>query len=152
VGRASHVEAVTRGWDPHGLAGRVSSQSVRAARPTLADAGGPFDYVFLTVKGYDNAGTRSSSCNWCYVGHDPWQFFKMAWETTKPLPRHCPSRPAGRQPDCAVSLDERAPSSCIRGAAGWRSPPVSPEVNVAPLVRKMRDAGFKSAATPTFAR
>ena len=26
---------------------------MRAARPSVAEAGGPFDYVFLTVKGYD---------------------------------------------------------------------------------------------------
>src|SRR5207244_2867951 len=53
VGRQEHVEAVTRGGVRMVVAGKVSSQSVRAARPTLADAGGPFDYVFLTVKGYD---------------------------------------------------------------------------------------------------
>src|SRR5207249_11501376 len=53
VGRPSHVEAVARDGVRMVVAGKVSSQSVRAARPTLADAGGPFDYVFLTVKGYD---------------------------------------------------------------------------------------------------
>jgi 2-dehydropantoate 2-reductase len=51
VGRASHVEAVTRDGVRMVSAGKVSSQSVRSARPTIAEAVGPFDYVFLTVKG-----------------------------------------------------------------------------------------------------
>src|SRR3989440_186857 len=53
VGRQPHVEAVTRDGVRMVRAGKVSNQSVRAARPTIAGAGGPFDYVFLTVKGYD---------------------------------------------------------------------------------------------------
>src|SRR6202022_394711 len=53
VGRQPHVEAVTRDGVRMVSAGKVSNQSVRAARPTIAEAGGPFDYVFLTVKGYD---------------------------------------------------------------------------------------------------
>ena len=53
VGRQPHVEAVTRDGVRMVTAGKVSNQSVRAARPTIAEAGGPFDYVFLTVKGYD---------------------------------------------------------------------------------------------------
>src|SRR5438309_10997835 len=53
VGRPSHVEAVTRDGVRMVSAGKVSSQSVRPARPSLADAGGPFDYVLLTVQSYD---------------------------------------------------------------------------------------------------
>src|SRR6202049_2598503 len=53
VGRQPHVEAVSRDGVRMVLAGKVSNQSVRAARPSIAEAGGPFDYVFLTVKGYD---------------------------------------------------------------------------------------------------
>src|SRR5690242_725515 len=53
VGRQPHVEAVARGGVRLVQAGKISSQSVLAARPSVAEAGGPFDYVFLTVKGYD---------------------------------------------------------------------------------------------------
>jgi len=53
VGRPSHVEAVTREGLRTKVAGKVSSQSVRAARQTVDEAGGPFDFIFLTVKGYD---------------------------------------------------------------------------------------------------
>src|SRR6267143_1083581 len=104
VGRQEHVEAVTRGGVRMVVAGRVSSQSVRAARPTLADAGGPFDYVFLTVKGYDTLDA-----------------IEQLQLVLRPGTIHLHSRRGG------VALA-----------------PVSPEVNVAPLVRKMRDAGFKS--------
>src|SRR5439155_502481 len=53
IGRPSHVEAVARDGVRMVVAGKVSNQSVLAARPSIAEAGGPFDYVFLTVKGYD---------------------------------------------------------------------------------------------------
>src|SRR2546429_2705864 len=53
VGRPPHVEAVAKAGVRMVTAGKVSNQSVLAARPTIAEAGGPFDYVFLTVKGYD---------------------------------------------------------------------------------------------------
>ena len=53
VGRAAHVEAVARDGVRMVMAGKVSNQSVRAARPTIEEVGGAFDYIFLTVKGYD---------------------------------------------------------------------------------------------------
>src|SRR5256886_17232468 len=53
IGRPPHVDAVARDGVRMVVAGKVSNQSVLAARPSIAEAGGPFDYVFLTVKGYD---------------------------------------------------------------------------------------------------
>src|SRR3977135_3301384 len=53
VGRQPHVEAVTRDGVRMVTAGKGSKQSVRGAPPGSAEAGGPFDYVFLTVKSYD---------------------------------------------------------------------------------------------------
>ena len=64
VGRAAHVEAVARDGVRMVLAGKVSNQSVRAAQPTIEDIGGAFDYIFLTVKGYDTSATRLA----CYSG------------------------------------------------------------------------------------
>jgi len=43
-----------------------------------------------------------------------------------------------------VSLDEPGTIQLHSRRGGLALAPVSPEVNVAPLVRKMRDAGFKS--------
>lgn len=144
VGRPPHVEAVTRDGVRMVVAGRVSSQSVRAARPTLADAGGPFDYVFLTVKGYDTLdaieqlqlvlrpGTILGSFQ-NGVGNE---------ETiTAALPEQALLAGSLTVP---VSLDEPGTIQLHSRRGGVALAPVSPEVNVAPLVRKMRDAGFKS--------
>src|SRR5436305_2549662 len=53
IGRPSHVEAVARDGVRMVVAGKVSNLSVLAARPSIAEAGGPFDCAFLTVKRYD---------------------------------------------------------------------------------------------------
>ena len=91
VGRQEHVEAVTRGGVRMVVAGKVSSQSVRAARPTLADAGGPFDYVFLTVKGYDTLDAIEQLQLVCARGRSS-AVFKTASEMKKRLPRRCQNR------------------------------------------------------------
>ena len=144
VGRPPHVEAVTRDGVRMVLAGKVSSQSVRAARPSIAEAGGPFDYVFLTVKSYDTLdaveqlqpvmrpGTILGSFQ-NGVGNE--EAISMA------LPEQALVAGSLTVP---VSLDEPGTIQLHSRRGGVALAPVSPEVNVAPLVRRLRDAGFKA--------
>src|SRR5437868_14735403 len=126
------------------VAGKVSSQSVRAARPTLADAGGPFDYVFLTVKGYDTLeaieqlqlvlrpGTILGSFQ-NGVGNE---------ETiTSALPEQALAAGSLTVP---VSLDEPGTIQLHSRRGGVALAPVSPEVNAAPLVPQPSEAGLKA--------
>src|SRR5207248_2232136 len=53
VGRAPHMETVAREGVRIRVAGKATSQPVQAARQSVAELSGAFDYVLLTVKGYD---------------------------------------------------------------------------------------------------
>jgi 2-dehydropantoate 2-reductase len=144
VGRPSHVEAVTRDGVRMVVAGRVSSQSVRAARPTIAEAGGPFDYVFLTVKGYDTLDAIDQLQLVLRPGTILGSFQNGVGNEeaiTAALPEQALLAGSLTVP---VSLDEPGTIQLHSRRGGLALAPVSPEVNVAPLVRKMRDAGFKS--------
>ncbi len=144
VGRPPHVDAVTRDGVRMVSAGKVSSQSVRAARPTVAEASGPFDYVFLTVKSYDTLdavdqlqmvlrpGTILGSFQ-NGVGNE--EAISLA------LPEQALVAGSLTVP---VSLDEPGTIQLHSRSGGVALAPVSPEVNVAPVVRRLRDAGFKA--------
>jgi 2-dehydropantoate 2-reductase len=144
VGRPPHVDAVTRDGVRMVSAGKVSSQSVRAARPSIAEAGGPFDYAFLTVKSYDTLdaieqlqlvlrpGTILGSFQ-NGVGNE--EAIALA------LPEQALVAGSLTVP---VSLDEPGTIQLHSRSGGAALAPVSPEVNVAPLVRRLRDAGFKA--------
>jgi len=144
IGRPPHVEAVTRDGVRMVVAGKVSNQSVLAARPSIAEAGGPFDYVFLTVKGYDTLdaidqlqpalrpGTILGSFQ-NGVGNE--EAISLA------LPEQALVAGSLTVP---VSLDEPGTIQLHSRRGGVALAPVSPEVNVAPLVRKLGDAGLKA--------
>ena len=144
VGRPPHVDAVTRDGVRMVSAGKVSSQSVRAARPSVAEAGGPFDYVFLTVKSYDTLdavdqlqmvlrpGTILGSFQ-NGVGNE--EAISLA------LPEQALVAGSLTVP---VSLDEPGTIQLHSRSGGVALAPVSPEVNVAPVVRRLHDAGFKA--------
>jgi 2-dehydropantoate 2-reductase len=144
VGRPPHVDAVTRDGVRMVSSGKVSSQSVRAARPSIAEAGGPFDYVFLTVKSYDTLdaidqlqlvlrpGTILGSFQ-NGVGNE--EAISLA------LPEQALVAGSLTVP---VSLDEPGTIQLHSRSGGVALAPVSPEVNVAPLVRRLRDAGFRA--------
>jgi len=144
IGRPSHVEAVARDGVRMVVAGKVSNQSVLAARPSIAEAGGPFDYVFLTVKGYDTLdaidqlqlvlrpGTILGSFQ-NGVGNE--EAIALA------LPEQALVAGSLTVP---VSLDEPGTIQLHSRRGGVALAPVSPEVNVAPLVRKLGDTGLKA--------
>src|SRR5436309_15759534 len=126
------------------VAGKVSNQSVLAARPSIADAGGPFDYVFLTVKGYDTLeaieqlqlvlrpGTILGS-------------FQNGVGNEEAIASALPDQAlAAGSLTVPVSLDEPGTIQLHSRRGGVALAPVSPEVNVAPLVRKLRDACFRA--------
>ena len=144
VGRTPHVEAVTRGGVRMVEAGKISSQLVRAARPTLADAGGPFDYVFLTVKSYDTLDAIDQLQLVLRPGTILGSFQNGIGNEeaiTAALPEQALLAGSLTVP---VSMDEPGTIQLHSRRGGLALAPVSPEVNVAPLVRKLRDAGFKA--------
>src|SRR3981189_2055250 len=144
VGRQPHVEAVTRDGVRMVTAGKVSNQSVLAARPSIAEAGGPFDYVFLTVKSYDTLDAIEQLQPVLRPGTILGSF-QNGVGNEEAIAAALPEQAlmAGSLP-VPVSLDEPGTIQLHSRRGGLALAPVSPEVNVAPLVRKMRDAGFKS--------
>src|ERR1700680_3590632 len=144
VGRQPHVEAVNRDGVRMVLAGKVSNQSVRAARPSIAEAGGPFDYVFLTVKGYDTLDAIEQSQPVLRPGTILGSFQngvgnEEAIAAALPEQAWLPASLPG-----PVSLDEPGTIQLHSRRGGVALAPVSPEVNVAPLVRKLDAAGFNA--------
>lgn len=143
VGRPPHVEAVTRGGVRVVSAGKVSSQSVLAARPSVAEAGGPFDYIFLTVKGYDTLDALEQLQPVLHPGTILGSFQNgVGNEEAIALAVPDQALLAGSL-TVPVSLDEPGTIQLHSRSGGVALAPVSPEVNVAPLVRKLHDAGFK---------
>jgi 2-dehydropantoate 2-reductase len=144
VGRASHVEAVTRDGVRMVSAGKVISQSVRSARPTIAEAVGPFDYVFLTVKGYDTLDAIEQLQLVLRPGTILGSFQNGVGNEeaiAAALPEQALLAGSLTVP---VSLDEPGTIQLHSRRGGLALAPVSPEVNVGPLVRKLRDSGFKA--------
>ena len=144
IGRPDHVEAVARDGVRMVVAGEVSNQSVLAARPSVAEAPGPFDYVFLTVKGYDTADALDQLHPVLRPGTILGSFQNgVGNEETI----------AAAMPDQAllaasltlpVSLDQPGSIQLHSRRGGVALAPVSPEVNVGPLMRRLQGAGFKA--------
>ena len=143
VGRAPHVEAVTRDGVRTVVAGEVTTQSVLAARPTVAEAGGPFDYVFLTVKGYDTMDALDQLQPALRPGTILGSF-QNGVGNEEAIAAALPDQAliAGSL-TLPVSLDEPGTVQLHSRRGGLALAPVSPEVNVGPLLRKLNDAGFK---------
>jgi len=144
VGRPPHVEAVAKGGVRMVTAGKVSNQSVLAARPTVAEAGGPFDYVFLTVKGYDTLDAIEQLHSVLQPGTILGSF-QNGVGNEEAIAATLPDQAlvAGSL-TVPVSLDEPGTIKLHSRSGGVAFAPVSPEVNVAPLVRKLRQAGLKA--------
>src|SRR3977135_3298333 len=143
VGRQPHVEAVTRDGVRMVTAGKVSNQSVRAARPSVAEAGGPFDYVFLTVKGYDTLDAIEQLQLVLRPGTILGSFQNGVGNEeaiAATLPEQALLAGSLTVP---VSLDEPGTIQLHSRRGGLALAPVSPEVNVAPLLRKFRESGCK---------
>ncbi len=144
VGRQPHVEAVARGGVRMVLAGKVSSQSVLAARPSVAEAGGPFDYVFLTVKSYDTLDALDQLQPVLHPGTILGSF-QNGVGNEEAIAAAAPEQAliAGSL-TVPVSMDEPGTIQLHSRNGGVALAPVSPEVNAAPLVRKLHEAGFKA--------
>ncbi|HEY9288063.1 MAG TPA: ketopantoate reductase family protein [Candidatus Dormibacteraeota bacterium] len=150
VGRQPHVEAVSRGGVRLVQAGKVSSQSVLAARPSVAEAGGPFDYVFLTVKGYDTLDALEQLEPVLRPGTILGSF-QNGVGNEEAIASALPDQAlvAGSL-TVPVSLDEPGTVQLHSRSGGVALAPVSPEVNVGPLVRKLHDAGLKAGRYADF--
>jgi 2-dehydropantoate 2-reductase len=144
VGRAPHVDAVAREGVRVVSAGKVSNQSVRAARPSIAEAGGPFDYVFLTVKGYDTL----DAVDQLQLVLQPGTIlgsFQNGVGNEEAIAAALPDQAvAAGSLTVPVSMEEPGTIQLHSRRGGVALAPVSPEVNVAPLVRKLAEAGFKA--------
>jgi 2-dehydropantoate 2-reductase len=144
VGRPSHVEAVGRQGVRTVMAGRVMNQPVRAARQSVADAPGPFDYVLLTVKGYDT----QEAIEQLRPVLDPGTIlgsFQNGVGNEEAIAAALPDQALlSGSLTVPVGLDEPGMVHQYSRRGGVALAPVSPEVNVAPLVRKLREAGFRA--------
>jgi len=98
---------------------RESQQPIGPARDKRSRRPSPFDYVFLTVKGYDTLDAIEQ-LSWCYAGTILGSFKWRGNEEAIAAPYR--SRRCWPQLTVPVSLDEPARSSCTRGAADWRWP------------------------------
>lgn len=143
LGRPQHVDAVGREGLRLQVAGNTTSQAVKAA-PELAAVEGRFDYVLLTVKSYDTP----EALDQLYRALLPGTLlgtFQNGVGNEELIAQAYPDQPLlSGALTLPVTLDE--PGLVVqhgrRGGIGIA--PVSPEVNVGPLVRKMADAGFAS--------
>lgn len=143
LGRPEHVEAVGREGLRLQVAGNTTHQAVKAA-PELAAVEGRFDYVLLTVKSYDT----QEALEQLYRALLPGTLlgtFQNGVGNEELIAQAYPDQPLlSGSLTLPVTLDE--PGLVVqhgrRGGVGVA--PVSPEVNVGPLVRKMAEAGFAS--------
>lgn len=144
VGRPPHVEAVTREGLRTMVAGKVSSQTVRAARQTVGEAGGPFDFIFLTVKGYDTLDALEQLARLLIPGTILGSF-QNGIGNEEAIAATVPEQAllAGSL-TLPVSLDEPGLVRQHSSRGGVAVAPVSPEVNVGPLVRRLTRAGLKA--------
>jgi 2-dehydropantoate 2-reductase len=143
IGREPYVEAVARQGVRLEAGGKVSSQSVLAARPSVAEAPGPFDYVFLTVKGYDTLDALEQIGSILQPGTIIGSF-QNGVGNEEAISSALPDQGllAGSV-TVPVSMDEEGTVKQHSRSGGVALAPVSPEVNVAPVVRRIQDAGFK---------
>jgi 2-dehydropantoate 2-reductase len=144
VGRPSHVEAVDREGVRTVVSGRVMNQPVAAARQNVAEAPGPFDFVLLTVKGYDTQEALDEVRPVLQPGTILGSF-QNGVGNEEIIASAMPEQGllAGSL-TVPVGLDEPGTVHQYSRRGGVALAPVSPEVNVAPLVRKLREAGFRA--------
>ncbi len=143
VGRPQHVEAVGREGLRLQVAGNTTHQAVKAA-PELAAIEGRFDYILLTVKSYDTTEALEQLYRTLLPG-TLLGTFQNGVGNEELIAHAYPDQPLlSGSLTLPVTLDE--PGLVVqhgrRGGVGIA--PVSPEVNVGPLVRKMAEAGFAS--------
>lgn len=142
IGRAPHVEAVAREGVRIRIAGKATSQPVRAARQSVAELPGPFDYVLLTVKGYDTAAALEEIHPLLHPGTILGSFQNGVGNEdviASALPDQALLAGSLTLP---VTLEEPGEVLQHSRRGGVALAPVSPEVNVAPLVRRLSEAGF----------
>ena len=137
IGRPEHVAAVAREGVRMVVAGKTSNQAVRAARQSVAEASGPFDYVLLTVKGYDTLDALEEISAALLPGTILGSFQNGVGNEeaiASALPEQALLAGSLTLP---VTLEEPGLVRQHSRRGGVALAPVSPEVNVAPLVRKM---------------
>jgi 2-dehydropantoate 2-reductase len=149
LGRPQQVAAVGREGVRLQVAGSTTSQAVKAA-PELAAGQGRFDYVLLTVKSYDTPEALDQLYPALLPGTVLGTFQNGVGNEELIAHAYPDQALLSGTLTLAVTLDE--PGLVVqhtrRGGVGIA--PVSPEVNVGPLVRKMAEAGFASRRYSNF--
>ena len=142
VGRAPHMETVARDGVRIRVAGKATSQPVQAARQSVAELSGAFDYVLLTVKGYDTGAALDEIHHLLRPG-TLLGSFQNGVGNEEAIAAALPDQAllAGSL-TLPVSLEEPGEVLQHSRRGGVALAPVSPEVNVAPLVRRLGEAGF----------
>jgi 2-dehydropantoate 2-reductase len=144
VGRPAHVEAVARDGVRLVVGSEVSSQAVLAARPTVTEAGGPFDYIFLTVKGYDTLDALDQLRPVLQPGTILGSF-QNGVGNEEAIALALPDQALiAASLTVPVSLDEPGTIQLHSRRGGVALATVSPEVNVGPVVRALQRAGLKA--------
>ena len=144
VGRSPHVEVVSRSGLRLQTRGDATHLPVRTATAQVLDVQGPFDFILLTVKSFDTLealeqlqpalgpatilGTFQNG-----IGNEE--------AIAAAVPDH--GLLSGTL-TLAVALQEPGVVVQQGRVGGVGLAPVSPEVNVAPLVRKFTEAGFSA--------
>jgi 2-dehydropantoate 2-reductase len=142
VGRPQNVDAVAREGVRMVVAGKVTNQVVRAARQSVAEAAGPFDHVLLTVKGYDTLDALEQVEPVLRPGTILGSFQNGVGNEEAIVSAATDQALLAGSLTLPVSMDEPGKVQQHSRRGGIAVAPVSPEVNVAPLVRKLGDAGF----------
>lgn len=142
VGRAPHVDAVAREGVRIRVAGKATSQPVQAAQQSVAELPGPFDYILLTVKGYDTQDALEQVHALLHPGTILGSF-QNGVGNEEAIGAALPDQAllAGSL-TLPVTLEEPGEVHQHSRRGGVALAPVSPEVNVAPLVRRLSEAGF----------
>jgi 2-dehydropantoate 2-reductase len=145
VGRAPHIEAVAKEGVRIAFSGKPSGpQAVRAARQTVAEASGPFDYALITVKSYDTMDAveelRPLLEPQTIVGS-----FQNGVGNEELIGGALPDQGllAGSL-TLPVTIGEPGIVQQHSRRGGVAVAPVSPDVNAAPLVRRLGEAGFSA--------
>jgi 2-dehydropantoate 2-reductase len=142
VGRAPHIEAVAKDGVRIRMMGKALNQPVEAAFQSVSELPGPFEYVLLTVKGYDTTAAldeiRPALQPGTILGS-----FQNGVGNEETIVSALPDQGllAGSL-TLPVTLEEPGQVRQHSRRGGVALAPVSPEVNVAPLVRRLGEAGF----------
>ncbi len=150
VGRSPHVDVVNRNGLRLQAAGNTTQLPVRAAAARLSDAPGPFDFVLLTVKSFDALDAVDELQSVLHPG-TILGTFQNGVGNEEAIGAALPDQGLfSGTLTLAVSLQEPGLVVQHGRVGGVALAPVSPEVNVAPLVRKFAEAGFSARRCPDF--